>query len=187
MRCEPLQRSECHTTDCEVSHAHPERSVPAGAAMAPGPGRAGARDRAAGAGAAGHRAAGGPVAAVDRADAGALEPRGRLRAAVALVAPEGPGATAGLRHLALDSVRCGPWEVFTLGLVWQGRVLPVGWAVLPYPWPKRQFTPTVCALVRQVAQAWPAATPAPHLVADRAFPSRRLFGTLQAVGWGWTI
>lgn len=115
-----------------------------------------------------------------------LAPR-LVRAAVALVPPEGPGPTAGLRHLALDSVRCGPWEVFTLGLVWQGRVLPVGWAVLPYPWPKRQFTPTVCALVRQVAQAWPAATPAPHVVADRAFPSRRLFRTLQAVGWGWTV
>lgn len=54
-------------------------------------------------------------------------------------------------HLALDSVRCGSWEVFTLGVVWSGRVLPVGWAVLPYPWPKRRFTPTVCALLRQVA------------------------------------
>jgi len=115
-----------------------------------------------------------------------LSPR-LVRAAVTLVAPDGPGPTAGLRHLALDSVRCGRWEVFTLGLVWHGRVLPVGWAVLPYPWPKRRFTPTVCALVRQVAAAWPAAGAAPHLVADRAFPSRRLFTTLQAVGWGWTI
>jgi hypothetical protein len=115
-----------------------------------------------------------------------LTPR-LVRAAVALVPPDGPGPTAGLRHVALDSVRCGRWEVFTLGLVWQGRVLPIGWAVLPYPWPKRQFTPTVCALVRQVAQAWPPAVAAPHLVAARAFPSRRLFQTLHGVGWGYTI
>lgn len=89
-------------------------------------------------------------------------------------------------HLALDSVRCGKWEVFTLGVVWWGRVLPVGWAVLPYPWPKGQFTPTVCGLVRQVAAAWPADVGA-HLVADRAFPSRPLFSTLRMVGWGWTL
>jgi hypothetical protein len=88
--------------------------------------------------------------------------------------------------VALDSVRCGPWEVFTLGVVWYGRVLPVGWAVLPYPWPKKQFTPTVCALIRQVAAAWPADVSA-HLVADRAFPSRPLFQTLRTLGWGWTV
>jgi hypothetical protein len=114
-----------------------------------------------------------------------LTPR-LVRAALAVVAPDGPGPTAGLTHLALDSVRCGPWEIFTLGVVWHGRVLPVGWAVLPYPWPKRQFTPTVCALARQVAAAWPAERPA-HLVADRGFPSRPLFATLRALGWGWTI
>src|SRR5207245_3366060 len=66
---------------------------------------------------------------------------------------------------------CGGWEVFTLGVVWHGRVLPVGWAVLPYPWPKGRFTPTVCALIRQVAAVWPAERPV-HLVADRGFPSR---------------
>jgi len=62
----------------------------------------------------------------------------------------------------------------------------VGWAVLPYPWPKGQFTPTVCALLRQVAAAWPVGT-RPHLVADRGFPSRPFFQTLRAVGWGWTV
>jgi hypothetical protein len=105
-----------------------------------------------------------------------------VRAAVALVPPERGGAT----HLALDSVRCGRWEVFTLGLVWQGRALPIGWAVLPYPWPKRQFTPVVCALLRRVAAAWPPERPA-HLVADRAFASRPLLETLRHVGWGWTL
>jgi hypothetical protein len=89
-------------------------------------------------------------------------------------------------HLALDSVRCGQWEVFTVGVVWYGRVLPVGWAVLPYPWPKQQFTPTVCALLRHVASGWPSDVPA-HLVADRAFPSRALFQTLRTIGWGWTL
>jgi hypothetical protein len=103
-------------------------------------------------------------------------------AMLALVAPDRDGR----RHRALDSVRCGPWEVFTLGGVWHGRVVPVGWAVLPFPWPKGQCTPTVCALVRQVAAAWPAERPVP-LVADRGFPSYALFLTLRRVGWGWTL
>jgi hypothetical protein len=110
-----------------------------------------------------------------------LTPR-LVRAVLALVPPDGSGLT----HLALDSVRCGPWEVFTLGLVWHGRALPVGWAVLPYPWPKGRFTPTVCALLRQVAAAWPPERAA-HLVADRAFPSRELLQALVAVRWGWTL
>lgn len=114
-----------------------------------------------------------------------LTPR-LVRAVLALVWPDPVGPTAGRTHLALDSVRCGKWEIFTLGVVWHGRALPVGWAVLPYPWPKRQFTPTVCALLQQVAAAWPADRPA-HLIADRAFPSRRLFQTLRALGWGWTV
>jgi hypothetical protein len=62
----------------------------------------------------------------------------------------------------------------------------VGWAILPYPWPHGIFTPTVCALIRQVAAVWPAERPV-HLVADRAFPSYALFATLRAVGWGWTV
>jgi hypothetical protein len=105
-----------------------------------------------------------------------------VRAVLALVGPD----AAGLTPLALDSVRCGRWEVFTLGVVWRGRALVVGWAVLPYPWPKGQFTPTVCALVGAVAAAWPADRPA-HLVADRGFPSQRFFRTVRRVGWGWTV
>src|SRR5947209_13354029 len=89
-------------------------------------------------------------------------------------------------HVTLYSVRCGAWEVFSLGVVWEGRVLPVGWTVLPYPWPKGRFTPTVCALLRQVAAAWPADRPA-HLLADRAFASYALFQTLQTAHWGWTV
>jgi hypothetical protein len=115
-----------------------------------------------------------------------LSPR-LVPAVLALVAPDPVGTrTAGLTHVALDSVRCGPWEVFTLGVVWSGRVVPVGWAVLPYPWPKRRFTPTVCALLQQVAAAWPAPREA-HLVADRAFASRALLLTLRQAGWGCTL
>jgi len=110
-----------------------------------------------------------------------------VRAALALVGPDPAGRpTAGLTHLALDSVRCGPWEIFTLGVAWHGRVLVVGWEVLAYPWPKGRFTPAVCALIERVAAAWPSDRSA-HLVADRAFPSRPLFGALQRAGWGWTV
>jgi hypothetical protein len=110
-----------------------------------------------------------------------------VRAVLALVPPDGWGSsTAGLTHVALDSVRCGSWEVFTLGVRCHGRLVPLSWAVLPYPWPKGQFTPTVCALLRQVGAIWPDARPA-HLVADRAFPGQKLFRTLRALPWGWTV
>jgi hypothetical protein len=115
-----------------------------------------------------------------------LTPR-LVRGALALVGPDPVGRpTAGLIHLALDSVRCGGWEILTLGVAWHGRVLVVGWEVLAYPWPKGRFTPATCALIERVAAAWPPDRPA-HLVADRAFPSRALFRTLARVGWGWTV
>lgn len=110
-----------------------------------------------------------------------------VTATLALVAADPASRpTADPTHLVLDSVRCGTWEIFTLGVVWHGRVVPVGWTVLPYPWPKKHFTPAVCALIRQVAAAWPVGQPV-HVLADRAFPSRKLFQTLQAVKWGWTV
>jgi hypothetical protein len=114
-----------------------------------------------------------------------LTPR-LVRAALALVAPDGWGPTVGLTHVVLDSVRCGPWEVFTLGVVWHGRVVPVSWAALPYPWPKGQVTPTVCRLLRHVGAVWPPGRPG-HLLADRAFPGEKLFKTLRKLGWGWTV
>jgi hypothetical protein len=58
-----------------------------------------------------------------------LAPR-LVRAALAQVPPGGGGQMVGLTHVVLDSVRCGPWDV-----VWRGRVVPVSWAVLAYPWP----------------------------------------------------
>ena len=88
--------------------------------------------------------------------------------------------------MVLDSLRCGGWEIFTLSLAWHGRALPLAWAVLPYPWPKKRFTPTVCALLGQLARAWPSDQPV-HLLADRGFPSRELFATLRQLHWGWTV
>jgi hypothetical protein len=93
--------------------------------------------------------------------------------------------------LVLDSSRCRRWEVLTLGIRFHGgRVLPVAWAVLPYPWPRRQFTPTVIALLDRVLTSWPADRPV-HLVADRGFPSyalvRRLDEWRQRRPLGYTI
>jgi len=102
-----------------------------------------------------------------------------VRAALVLVDDAAP-------HLAMDTVRCGPWEVITVGVVWHGRVLPVGWEVVPYPWPRGQFTPAVLRLLWRVAASWPAGR-RPHLVADRGFPSLKLFRTLEQLGWGWTV
>jgi len=115
-----------------------------------------------------------------------------VRAVLTLLPPEESAGEGGTDKkevtVALDSVRCGPWEAFTLGIVWRGRVVPVAWRVLAYPWPKGQVTPAVCALVAQAAAAWPAGEArTAHLVADRAFPGKRLFGALRRVGWGWTI
>jgi Transposase DDE domain len=114
-----------------------------------------------------------------------LTPR-LVRAALALVEPAPWGPAGGQVLVVLDSVRCGPWEVFTLGVVWHGRVLPVSWAALPYPWPQGQVTPTVCRLLRQVGAVWPQGRPG-HLLADRAFPGHKLFTTLRQLQWGWTV
>jgi hypothetical protein len=89
--------------------------------------------------------------------------------------------------LVLDTVRCGGWEIVTVGLALSGRVQLLSTAALPSPWPAGQFTPTVLQALRQVAQAWPAAAPRPHLVADRFFPSQTLFGQLGRWGWGYTL
>ena len=102
-----------------------------------------------------------------------------VRAALTLVGDAVP-------HLALDTVRCGRWEVITVGVVWHGRMLPVGWEVLPYPWPKGAFTPAVLRLLWRIGAVWPADR-RPHLVADRGFPSLKLFRTLESLGWTWTI
>jgi hypothetical protein len=108
-----------------------------------------------------------------------LPPR-LVRAALALVPDPTP-------HLALASGRLGRWEVVTLGVVWHGRVLLVGGAVLPYPLPKGAFPPTVCALLAQVAAAGPADHAAPHRVADRGFPRTRFVATRGRLGGEFTV
>ena len=80
--------------------------------------------------------------------------------------------------LVLDSTRCIRWEIFTLGIKIAGRVLPIAWSIIPYPWPKRQFTPTVLALVKRTVESWPSDRPV-HLLADRGFPSLKLFRELD--------
>jgi hypothetical protein len=80
--------------------------------------------------------------------------------------------------LILDSTRCRRWELFTLGIALQGRVLPIAWAVLPYPWPSKQYTRTVVALLNRTLAAWPSDRPV-HLLADRGFPSLKLFQALD--------
>jgi hypothetical protein len=102
-----------------------------------------------------------------------------VRAALVLVRDAVP-------HLAMDTVLCGGWEVITVGVVWHGRVLPIGWEVLPYPWPRGQFTPAVVRLLWRIGQTWPVER-RPHLVADRGFPSLQLFRAVEQLGWGWTI
>jgi hypothetical protein len=89
--------------------------------------------------------------------------------------------------LALDTVRCGGWETLTVGLVLSGRVQFLATATLPSPWPRGRFRLTLLGLLERVAAAWPPDAPAPHLVADRAFPSTALFRLLDRLGWGYTV
>src|SRR5262245_1861152 len=80
--------------------------------------------------------------------------------------------------VALDTTRLGGWEVWVAGIVVAGRTLPIGWAVIPYPWPKGRFRSTTLALVRQLQAAFPAGMRW-TLVADRGFPSAALFAQLR--------
>ena len=80
--------------------------------------------------------------------------------------------------VALDTTRLGPWEVWLAGLVIAGRTLPIGWAVIPYPWPKGRFRVTTLALIQQLQGAFPAGARW-TLVADRGFPSAALLAQLR--------
>jgi hypothetical protein len=85
---------------------------------------------------------------------------------------------AGQPVVALDTTRLGPWEVWLAGIVIAGRTLPIGWAVIPYPWPKGRFRVTTLALIQQLQPAFPAGVRW-TLVADRGFPSAALFAQLR--------
>jgi hypothetical protein len=80
--------------------------------------------------------------------------------------------------VALDTTRLGPWEVWLAGIVVGGRTLPIGWAVIPYPWPKGRFRLTTLALIQQLQQAFLGGVRW-TLVADRGFPSAALFAQLR--------
>jgi len=80
--------------------------------------------------------------------------------------------------VALDTTRLGPWEVWLAGIVVAGRTLPIGWAVIPSPWPKGRFRTTTLALIQQLQQAFPPGVRW-RLVADRGFPSAALFAQLR--------
>jgi hypothetical protein len=88
--------------------------------------------------------------------------------------------------VALDTTRLGPWEVWLAGMVVAGRTLPIGWAVLPYPWPKGQFRTTTLALLQRLQSAFPSGV-CWRLVADRGFPSALLFAQLRHRGTGFSV
>jgi hypothetical protein len=103
-----------------------------------------------------------------------------IHAALALL-PSGPSVV-----VALDTTRLGPWEVWLAGIVVAGRTLPIGWAVIPYPWPKGRFRPTTVALIQRLQAAFPPGVRW-SLVADRGFPSAVLFAQLRQRGTGFSV
>lgn len=110
-----------------------------------------------------------------------------IRAVLPLIAYD-PTAHApdGAVELLLDTVRCGNKETVVVGLRWHGRILPLAWRTIAYPWPKHTIHQTVLAVIAQVAAHWPPTVPV-HLVADRFFPKGTLFQFLAACGWDWTV
>jgi hypothetical protein len=103
-----------------------------------------------------------------------------IRQALTLLAADQPVV------VAMDTTRLGGWEVWMAGIVVAGRTLPIGWAVLPYPWPKGRFRTTTLALVQQLQQAFPAGVRW-ALVADRGFPSAALFAQLRQGGTDFSV
>ena len=88
--------------------------------------------------------------------------------------------------VALDTTRLGGWEIWMAGIVVAGRTLPLGGAVLPYPWPKGRVRTTTLALVQQFQRAFPAGVRW-TLVADRGFPSAGLFALLRHGGTDFSV
>jgi hypothetical protein len=112
-------------------------------------------------------------------DQGVVSPQ-LIHAALTLL-PSGQSAV-----VALDTTRLGAWEVWLAGIVVAGRTMPIGWAVIPYPWPKGRFRTTTLALVRRLQAAFPPAVPW-TLVADRGFPSALLFTQLRQGGTSFSV
>lgn len=103
-----------------------------------------------------------------------------IRQALTLLAADQPVV------VARDTTRLGGWEVWMAGLVVAGRTLPMGWAVLPSPWPTGPFrSPTVTRLPRLQAAFPPAIRW--RLVADRGFPSAGLVAQRRQAGPGFSV
>ena len=88
--------------------------------------------------------------------------------------------------VALDTTRLGGWEVWLAGIVVAGRTLPIGWAAIPYPWPKGRFRTTTVALIQRLQAAFPPGVRW-SVVADRGFPSAVLFAQLRHGGTGVSV
>ena len=88
--------------------------------------------------------------------------------------------------VALDTTRLGGWEVWLAGVVVAGRALPIGWAVIPYPWPKGRFRPPRWRSSSGSRAAFPPGMRW-TLVADRGFPSAALFAQLRQGDTGFSV
>ena len=103
-----------------------------------------------------------------------------IRAALMLLPPGQPVV------VALDTTRLGPWEIWLAGIAVGGRTVPIGWAVIPYPWPKGRFRTTTVALLQRLQGAFPASV-SWSVVADRGFPSALLFACLRQAGTAFSV
>jgi Transposase DDE domain len=103
-----------------------------------------------------------------------------IQAALTLLPPGQPVV------VALDTTRLGRWEVWLAGMVVGGRTVPIGWAVIPYPWPKGRFRTTTIALIQRLQEAFPPSV-AWSVVADRGFPSALLFAQLRQAGTSFSV
>jgi hypothetical protein len=85
--------------------------------------------------------------------------------------------------VALETTRLGGWAVGMAGLVVAGRTLPMGWAVLPSPWPQGQCRATTLRRLQRLQSALP-----PGLrwsrVAARGLPPAVLCAPLRQAGTG---
>jgi hypothetical protein len=57
--------------------------------------------------------------------------------------------------VALDTTRPGRWEICLAGIIVAGRTLPIGWAVIPYPWPQGRFQATTLTLGQATPEGLP--------------------------------
>jgi hypothetical protein len=88
--------------------------------------------------------------------------------------------------VALDTTRLGPWEVWLAGIAIQGRTVPIGWAVIPSPWPKGRFRTTTVALIQRFQGAFPPGV-SWSVVADRGLPRAALFAQLRQADTAFSV